>query len=106
MPNSDSRPQDAVNQGGALLHIALAGAMHEQSRLLLDALDRHEAHVGAGDGFGDGCRIRCIVLAAPATHAVGGDELGRHQAHGVAERGELPGPVVSAGTGFHACVFR
>ena len=51
-----------------------------------------------------GCRIRCIVLAALAAlaaHAVGGDELGGHHAHGVAERGELPGTVVGAGTGFH-----
>lgn len=29
-------------------------------------------------------------------------ELGGHQANGVAERGERPGPAVGAGTGFHA----
>ena len=76
--------------------------MHEQARLLLDVLDGHEAHVGPGDGFADGGGVGRVVLAAPAAHAIGGDELGRHQAHGVAELGELARPVVRARAGFHA----
>jgi len=34
--------------------------------------------------------------------AVGDDELGRHQTHGVAELRKLARPVVSAGAGLHA----
>ena len=65
-------------------------------------LDRDEAHVGAGDGFADGGGIRRIVFAATAGHAVGRDELRRHQFDGVAVLPEQPCPVVRAGTGFHA----
>ena len=65
-------------------------------------LDRHKAHVGPGDGFADGGGIGGVVLAALAAHAVGRDELGRHQPDGVAVVPEQPRPVVRAGAGFHA----
>ena len=70
--------------------------------MLLDALVGHETHLGAGDGFADRCGIGRVVLAAFAREAVGGDELGGHQAHGVAELLEFPGPVVGAGACLHA----
>ena len=93
---------DAIDQRGALFDIALARTMHEQARLLLDAFDRHKTHIGAGHGFADGRSIGGVVLAALAAHAIGHNELGRHQAHDVAELGELSGPVVGSAARFHA----
>jgi len=66
------------------------------------SLHRHETHVGPGDGFADGGGIRCVVLAALAAHAVGGDELGGDEPDGVAVLPEASRPVVGTGTGFHA----
>ena len=65
-------------------------------------LDRHEAHGRTLHGFADGGSIGGVVLAAPAAHAVRGDELRGHQPHGMAEAGELARPVVRARTRFHA----
>ena len=76
--------------------------MHHELALLIDRFDRHESHVWAGDGFADGGCIGCIVLAATAREAVRDDELGRHQAYGVAELLELARPLVGARAGFHA----
>ena len=44
---------DAVDQGGALLYVALARAVHEQARLLLYGFERNKAHVGTRDRFSD-----------------------------------------------------
>lgn len=85
---------DAVERGGALFDKARAGAVDHQLALLLDALGGHEAHVGAGNGFADRLGIGGVVLAAFAREAVGGDELGCHQAHGVAVLLKLACPVV------------
>ncbi len=41
-------------------------------RMLVLFLDRDKTHVASGDGFADGGRIRCVVLAAFAAHAVRG----------------------------------
>ena len=54
---------DAVERGGALFHKALAGAVHQQLALLLDALDGYETHVRPGDGFADGGGIVGVVAA-------------------------------------------
>lgn len=70
--------------------------MHHELALLLDALDGHEAHLWAGDGLADGGGVGRVVLAAPAREAVGGDELGGHQAHAVAEPLKFTRPVVRA----------
>ena len=43
-----------------------------------------------------GLSIGGVVLASLAAHAVGDNELGRHQLDGVAVLGEEPGPVVRA----------
>lgn len=60
----------------------LSGSNLDRRRhLLLNALDWHEAHVGSGDGLTDRCGIGRIVLTSFAREAVGGDELGCHQAH-------------------------
>ena len=87
---------DAVEGGGALLHEPLAGAVHQQLRLLLDALGRNEAHVGAADGFTDRGRIGRVVLAGLARQPIGNDELGGHEPHRVAEAGKQARPVVRA----------
>jgi hypothetical protein len=68
------------------MHKTLAGAMHQQLALLLDRLDGHEAHFGPGNGLADG---GCIIFAVLVREAVGDDELGRYQAHRVAELLEL-----------------
>jgi hypothetical protein len=44
---------------------------------------------GTHDGFADGSGVGRIIFATFATHAVGGNKLGCHQAHGVAELGKL-----------------
>lgn len=43
----------------------------QQLALLAQALDRHKAHVGPGDGFTDGVGIGRVVLAALAREARG-----------------------------------
>ena len=58
------------------------------------SLDGHKTHVGAGDGFANRHRVGGVVLAFLAREAVGGNKLGCHQAHGVAELGELARPMV------------
>jgi hypothetical protein len=56
----------------------------------------------AGDGFADRGGVCRVVLAALAGHAVGRDELWRHQLDGVTVLAKLSRPVVCAGTRFHA----
>ena len=85
-----------------MFHEALAGAVHHELALLFDGFDGHEAHVWAGDGFADGGGVGGVVLAAFAREAVGGNELGGHQAHAVAVLGKFTRPVVRARARFHA----
>lgn len=92
----------AVVECGAFFDEALPGAVQAEDSLLVDVLDRDEAHVGPGDGFADGGGIGGVVLAALAAHPVRRHELRCHQLDGVAEAAELPCPVVGAGAGFHA----
>jgi hypothetical protein len=80
---------------------ALAGPVHHQSRLLVQILDRHEAHVRAPNGLADRRGVCRVVLAALATHAVRRDELRRNQSHGVARGLEQPRPVVRARARLH-----
>jgi hypothetical protein len=80
----------------------LAGAVHHELALLVGALEGHEAHLRAGDGFADSRRVGGVVLAALAREAIGGNELGGHQARGVAELVKFTRPVVCARAGFHA----
>ena len=92
----------AVVERGAFFDEALPSAVQTEDGLLINVLDRNEAHVGPGDGFADGGRIGGVVLAALAAHPVRRDELGGHQFDGVAEAAEFSCPVVGTGTGFHA----
>ena len=102
MPNSADEAAQPVVGGGAFFDEPLPGAVQAEDDLLVFFLDRDEAHLRPGDGFADGGSIRGVVLAALAAHAVGGDELGRHQLDGVAVLAEQSRPVVRAGAGFHA----
>jgi hypothetical protein len=72
--------------------------MPGEDGLLLDGLDRNEAHGGLARGDGDGQRIVAVVLAALAE---GDDELGGHQPRGVAAGGEAASPVMRRAAGFH-----
>ena len=75
---------DAVDGGGALLDQALAHPVDTQPRLLVLALDRHEAHVRSLHGLADGLGVGGVVLASLAAHPIWCDELGCHQPSGVA----------------------
>ena len=95
------QPPDAVDQGGAVLYIALPGPMDEQQALLLHGLDGHKTHVRSCHRFANRCGIGRIVLD-PAVLAVWSDKLGSNQAHGMAQLLKLAGPVVGARAGLHA----
>jgi len=86
---ADEAAQPIVG-GGALLDQALPGAVPGEEDLRVFFLDRDEAHVGSPHGFANRGRIRRVVLVALAAHPIGGDELGRHQAHGGAVLAKLP----------------
>lgn len=75
--------------------------MHHELALLFQAPDGYKPHVGAGHSFTDSRCIGSIVLAAFAGQPVGHHELGRHQAHGVAEPLEFASPVVGTRARFH-----
>ncbi|RFC32357.1 MAG: hypothetical protein DID92_2727745350 [Candidatus Nitrotoga sp. SPKER] len=92
----------AVVAGGALFDESLSCAVQAQDDLLMFFLDRDEKHGRAGDSFADRGGVCRVVLAALAGHAVGRDELWRHQLDGVTVLAKLSRPVVCAGTRFHA----
>jgi len=92
---------NAVERCGSCFDEPLAGAVHHQALLLLDALDGDEQHVRANHGFADRGGVGGVVLGAPPRQPIGCDELGRHQPHGVTVRREQPRPVVRAGARFH-----
>lgn len=92
----------AVVERGAFFNKPLPGTVQAEDGLLIDILDRDEAHVGPGDRFADGGSVGRIVLAALAAHPVRRHKLGGHQFDGVAEATEFPCPVVRTGAGFHA----
>lgn len=81
--------------GAAPRRVGLAGGREFAKPL---GVDRPQTGLDGGDG---GC-VGCIVLAALAREAVGDDELGHHQAHGVTEPSKLAHPMVGAGAGLHA----
>lgn len=66
------------------------------------ALDRHKAHLRTLHGFADRLRISRVVLTSLAAQAVRRHELGRDDAHRVAELLKLPRPVVRARARLHA----
>jgi hypothetical protein len=72
--------------------------MNSKQRLLLDGLDRHEAHVRSRHGLADRLRIARITLVR--LH-VGLHELRRHQSDGVPQLAQLARPEVSATASFH-----
>jgi len=75
--------------------------VHKLAGLLPDALYRNKAHVGPGHRLSNGCGVGDIGLAAFAAHAVRRDELGRHQAHRVAELGKLARPLMGTTARLH-----
>ncbi len=81
------------------LHEALANPVQCQHRLLLNILDRHKAHVRSTNSLADGLGVGCIILVGLD---VGLNELGCHQAYGVAHCLKLACPVMRAAAGLHA----
>ena len=82
---------DRVDGGSLLSDQKMARAMKHQAALLLDRLDRHEAHVGPRDRFANRLRVsRIILLSLDIRLHVGR----RYQAHGVPNRLKLARPVM------------
>jgi hypothetical protein len=84
---------------GSLAHEQVASTMHDQHRLLLLALDRHEAHGRPRRRFADRRGISRIVL--PALE-IGLDVLRWDQAHFVPQPAQLPGPEMGGGASLQA----
>lgn len=93
------QPTNLVGLRRAGLNEALARPVQRQHTLLRSRLDRHEAHVGPGHRFADPLGVSHIVLVRLD---VGFDELRGHQLYRVAQRLQLPGPIVRAAARFHA----
>ena len=93
------QPADPVECGGALRHEALADPMQREDALLLDRLDRDEAHGRSRHRLADRFGVVAIILA---TLAIGRHELRRHQPYGVPERAEPARPLMGPGTGLQA----
>lgn len=73
--------------------------MQRQDRLLLDGLDRHEAHVRSRGGFADRLGVGRVVLVRLHVRL---DELRCNQPNRVSHALELTSPVVRAGLSLHA----
>jgi hypothetical protein len=89
---------DLIDLGGALFDGLTAQAVNPLDILLLDALDRHEAHGGPLRRLGNRLGIRRVILVGLDE---GLDELRGDQFHLMAIRLEAAGPVVGATTGLH-----
>ncbi len=76
---------------GLLADEQMARAMEPQTALLLGRLGRNEPYVRPGNGLADGLRVSGIVLL-PLN--VGLYIRRWHQTHAVAERLELPRPIM------------
>ncbi len=88
-----------INRGRPLPHQKSPDPVQHQDALLLARLDRNEPHVRSADCLADGLGVGCIGLVALD---VGLHVLRRDQAHFVTKPDELPRPVVSTRTCFHA----
>src|SRR6476659_2439175 len=84
-------PAQSVHQTRTLAHQPLPATVQQHSSLLVSRLDRHKAHRRPHNRLADCFRIGGIVLVALDVRL---DVLRRHQSHLVAERAQLPPPVV------------
>ena len=87
-----------VDQHRPLPDQEVPSLVEHQGCLLIDALDRHEAHRRPGHRLADGLGISGVGLSA--LH-VGLDVGGRHQLHRMAQRRNFPRPVMRRATRFH-----
>src|SRR5271169_1162520 len=76
----------------------MACSMKYHAALLLGRLGRHKPHVSPGDGFTDGLGIGGIVLVPLDVRL---HVSRRHQPYRMAERLELPRPMVRRGAGLN-----
>ena len=90
---------DHVDELGALADEEITRPMQRQRGLLLDRLDRYEAHGRSGDRLADRLRIPGISLAP--LH-VGLDVGRRHQPHLVTETDQLSRPMMARAARLHA----
>jgi hypothetical protein len=99
---SQMAPQ-CIDEHRSLPDQEITDTVRDERRLLLRALDRHEAHGRPPHSLTDRFGISCIVLVA--LH-VWFDVAWRHQAHLVPERGDLTGPKVRGAACFDAHEIR
>jgi hypothetical protein len=85
------RVTDRVGHHRALLGQQIAHLEQHQCRLLVDALDRHEAHPGSAHRLADRCGVDRIVLAALDVRL---DGLRRQQYRLVPQAAQHPRPMV------------
>jgi len=88
-----------VDQHRALADQQIPDSVHQERRLLLDRLYRHEAHRWTLDRLADRLSISRVVLVALD---VGLHVLRWHEPHFMAQPGQLAGPVVCCRASFHA----
>src|SRR4051794_36570357 len=88
-----------IDQHCALANQSFPTPMEQYSSLLVSRLNGYEAHRRSYNRLADRFRIRSIVLVA--LH-IGFHVLRWHQPHLVAQRTQLPRPVVSRRTCLHA----
>ncbi len=97
------QPPHPVQQRGAFFLPALAHTVPSQKGLLIDGLDRNEAHRWLPSSDGDGLRIRGVILATfPERH----DKFGSDQQSGVAMRGKPAAPMMSRSARLHRHLAR
>ena len=72
--------------------------MNAQHSLLISCFHWHKPDIWSGNRFANSLGIVFVILTAIA---IGFCELGCNDAYLMIQLLELPGPVVSAGTGFH-----
>ena len=86
-----------VAQLGPLIDQGPAYLQHHSLGLLVERLHRHEMHAGTPARFADRRGVVAVILAA---FDIRRHVLRRDQMHLVAERGQFPGPMMAAATGF------
>src|SRR3954447_21499895 len=89
---------ERIDELGPLTNQDLAYLQDHALSLLRDGLHRYEMHVWSCRCFIDCLGVVAVILATPD---IGFDVLRRDQTHRVTERGQFPGPMVRASTGFH-----
>ena len=97
-PYSNSKPPHLVGQRRTLAHRHRPSTMQVLKTLLLNRLDRHEAHRWTTHRLADRLRVAPIVLVRLHIRL---DELRAHQPRVIAHRPQLASPMMGASARLH-----